>query len=59
MSQIKNNNPSVEFRFIGIGGPEMGHEGLESLGVDSSAFIFKPFFPIKNYYRKAYYNLLF
>lgn len=53
MSQIRKADPSTEFRFVGIGGPQMGHEGLESIGIQSTDFIFKPFFPIKNFYRKS------
>ena len=41
------------FRFLGIGGPESHAEGLESVGVDSKHFIFRPLYPYKNAYPRS------
>jgi lipid A disaccharide synthetase len=47
--RLKSLNPNVEYRFIGVGGKEMQQEGFESVGVNSSQFLYKPFFPFKNF----------
>ncbi|CAD8106370.1 unnamed protein product [Paramecium primaurelia] len=58
MSAIKVSKPDTEFRFVGIGGPQMGHEGLETIGVDYHEFQYKPFFPFRNFYRLATENAM-
>lgn len=48
--RLRNTYPGQNYRFIGIGGPEMQKEGLESVGVSSNNFLYKPFFPFKNFF---------